>query len=68
MKLVKFFADDTSIFSIVNDPVISASDLNNDLNAIAKWADQWKMCFNPDPSKPAEEIIFSNTFRRLYDV
>ena len=56
---VKFFADDTSIFSIVEDPVITASDLNNDLNLITEWAHQWKMSFNPDPSKPAEEIIFS---------
>ena len=28
---VKFFADDTMIFSVVEDPLISASDLNHDL-------------------------------------
>ena len=26
---------------------------------ISKWAYQWKMSFNPDPDKPAEEILFS---------
>ena len=29
---IKFFADDTMLFSIVKDPTISASDLNHDLN------------------------------------
>ena len=38
---VKFFADDTMLFSIVNDPVISANDLNRDLNVINQWAYQW---------------------------
>ena len=45
---VKFFADDTMLFSIVNDPVISANILNNDLDIIYQWAHQWKMEFNPD--------------------
>ena len=56
---IKFFADDTSLFSIVQDPKISAEDLNYDLQLIAQWAFQWKMSFNPDPTKPAEEIVFS---------
>ena len=56
---VKFFADDVSLFSIVHDPITSATDLNRDLNTIVSWAKQWKMSFNPDPTKPAEEIIFS---------
>ena len=34
--------------------------LNNDLNKISKWAFQWKMLFNPDPSKQAIEISFSH--------
>ena len=61
---VKFFADDTSLYSIVHDPLISASDLNHDLELISKWAYQWKMCFNPDPTKPAEEIIFSQKINK----
>ena len=56
---VKFFADDTSLFSIVNDPVVSAASLQHDLNWITEWAHQWKMSFNPDPTKQAEEILFS---------
>ena len=57
---VKFFADDVSLFSIVHNPLSSSTDLNRDLNVISTWAHQWKMSFNPDPTKPAEEIIFSS--------
>ena len=31
---VNFFADDTMVFSIVNDPLKSANELNDDLNII----------------------------------
>ena len=37
---IKFFADDTMLFSIVNDPTISANNLNHDLH-IQQWAYQW---------------------------
>ena len=50
---VKLFADDVSLFSIVDDPVQSGSQLNNDLKKIQKWAFDWKMSFNPDPNKQA---------------
>ena len=56
---IKFFADDTMLFSIVNDPLISAIDLNHDLNVIQQWAHQWKMEFNPDRTKQATEVLFS---------
>ena len=57
---IKFFADDTSIYSIVKNPINTAEDMNHDLTMINQWAMQWKMCFNPDPTKPAEEILFSH--------
>ena len=56
---IKFFADDTMLFSTVEDPVVSASNLNHDLDLIHKWAHQWKMEFNPDPLKQATEVLFS---------
>ena len=56
---VKLFADDTSLFTIVKDKNESANTLNNDLLLISKWAYNWKMLFNPDPSKPAQEVLFS---------
>ena len=57
---VKFFADDTMLFSIVKDPKISANDLNHDLDVIRQWANQWKLEFNPDPNKQATEVLFSS--------
>ena len=53
------FADDTSLFSIVTDPNVTANQINNDLHNISTWAYQWKMNFNSDTSKQAQDIIFS---------
>ena len=57
---VRLFADDTSLFHVVTDADISADVLNHDLRAIENWAFQWKMSFNPDPTKQAEQVIFSS--------
>ena len=54
---IKLFAD-TSLFPIVNDMNRSASNLNNDLSKISDWAMQWKISFNPNSSKQAQEVIF----------
>ena len=56
---VTLFADDTSLFSVVHNITDSANLLNSDLSKINEWALQWKMSFNPDPIKQAQEIIFS---------
>ena len=56
---VKLFADDTSLFSIVNDANKSFGNLSNDLCIISNWAYQWEVSFNPDRSKQAQEVIFS---------
>ena len=58
-SICKIFADDTSLFSKVIDINESANNLNSDLEKITKWAHQWKMQFNPDPNKQANEVIFS---------
>ena len=55
----KLFSDDMSLFTIVKDKSETANILNNDLSEISKWAYNWKMLFNPDPSKPAQEVVFS---------
>ena len=58
-SIVKLFADDASLFSIVQNKNNSASQLNNDLDKVSDWAYTWKMSFNPGPSKEAQEVIFS---------
>ena len=56
---VKLFADNTSLFSIVNCAKASASVLNSDSLKIQDWAYHWKMLFNPDQAKQAQQVIFS---------
>ena len=56
---VKTFAGDTSLFSLVRDPNESLLKLGKDLGRVTGWAYQWKMTFNPDPSKQAVEVHFS---------
>ena len=51
---VKVFADDTSLFSIVNCVNTSALSLNSDLLKIQDRTYQWKMSFNPDRTKQAQ--------------
>ena len=61
----KCFADDTSLVSVFHDVNTSAKKLNDDLKKVNEWAFQWKMSFKPDPSKQAQEVIFSCKPKRL---
>lgn len=51
-----FYADDTSLYGIVDSPVMSLVKLNNDLWRINEWAHQWLVTINP---KKTESMIFS---------
>ena len=62
----KLFADNTSLFSVVQDNQASANDLNKDLEIINNWAFQQKIKFNPDPTKQAHEVIFSRKTKEIY--
>ena len=55
----KLFPDDTSLFSVAHNITDLANLLNRNLSKINEWALQWKMSFNADPTKQAQEIIFS---------
>ena len=61
----KLFADDTSLFSVIHNINSTANDLNSDLMKISNWAFQWKMRFNPDPNKQAQEVIFSRKINKI---
>ena len=61
---VKLFTDDTSLFSVVHDIATISCDLNYDLNRVREWAFQWKMSFNPEPSKQAQEVIFTHKLQK----
>ena len=52
-SLCKIFADDTPLFSKAINRKKSEIDPNKDLKLISQWAYQWKMPFNPEPTKQA---------------
>ena len=61
----KLFADDASLFSVVNNIHTNATTLSQDLNAITNWAFQWKMTFSHDLSKQAQKVLFSRKIKKL---
>ena len=46
-----------SLFFVVHNITDSVNLLNSNLSKINKWALKWKMSFNPDPTKQAEDHI-----------
>ena len=53
------------MFSIVRDHINTSQKLNNDLDKVSLRSNEWKMYFNPDPSKQAQELIFSRKINKL---
>ena len=53
---IKLFADDTSLYLIVENPVMAADLMDTDLDKIHTWADTWLVKFNPHKT---EELIIS---------
>ena len=53
---IRLFADDTSIFIIVENPISAAQLLNSDLEKIAKRALDWLVTFN---SIKSEALLIS---------
>ena len=48
---IKLFADDTSLYIIVDTPDIAAECLNTDINSIHTWAEKWLVTFNPNKTE-----------------
>ncbi|MEW8547708.1 MAG: reverse transcriptase family protein, partial [Candidatus Thiodiazotropha sp.] len=48
---VRLFADDTSLFIVVDDPITAAGCLNMDLDRISRWAATWLVSFNPSKTE-----------------
>ena len=59
----KLLVDNTSLFSTVADPNVTANKTNTDLHNTERCAYQWKMSFNANPSKQAQEVIFSRRIK-----
>ncbi|MCG8046167.1 MAG: reverse transcriptase domain-containing protein [Candidatus Thiodiazotropha endolucinida] len=60
---IRLFADDTSLYIVVDDPIQAAESLNSDLEKVSRWAKQWLVTFNPAKS---ESILFSRKVNKPY--
>ena len=54
----KLFPGDTSLYLNNHQFCNTSSNLNEDLLKLTHWAYQWKLPFNSDITKQAQEIIF----------
>ena len=48
---IRLFADDTTVFVFVDNPVASARKLNNDLSKMNDWVNQWLVNFSHPKTK-----------------
>jgi hypothetical protein len=48
---IRLFADDKSLYIVVDIPVQSSLTINNDLNTIHNWAKSWLVDFNPNKTE-----------------
>lgn len=53
---INLFADDTSLYIIVEQPDVAADLLQSDIQTISSWADKWLVTFNPAKS---ESLVIS---------
>ena len=63
LSSIGLFADDTSLYIIVDDPKESAITLNSDLQKIQKWASEWLVTLNPAKS---EALLHSRKINKPY--
>ena len=61
---VKLFSDDPSLFSIVCNMYKPTIKWKSDLSKISNYAIYWKINFNPNPSKLAQEVTFSRKLQK----
>ena len=59
---VRLFADDTSLYLIVDNPIESARRLNSDLDRMYQWAACWLVKFNAQKS---EALFISRKVNKL---
>ncbi|MEW8247643.1 MAG: reverse transcriptase family protein, partial [Candidatus Thiodiazotropha endolucinida] len=58
---IRLFADDTSLYMIVDNPLHTAITLNQDLAKISTWADKWLVTFN---TQKTESLLISRKINK----
>ena len=57
--IARYFANDVSLSSVVDNINLSATNLNSELSKINAWANQRKVIFSLDVNKKVQEVVFS---------
>jgi hypothetical protein len=60
---INLFADDTSLYMIVNSPIETATQMQLDIEKKSNWANNWLVQFNPNIS---ESMVISKTINKPY--
>ena len=60
-SIIRFFADDTSLYIIVDSPEEASQTINQDLVRISAWAEKWLVSFNPNKT---EYILLSRKLNK----
>ena len=60
---IRLFADETSLYIIVDGPIQTAEQLNLDLTKIHRWLDKWLVTFNP---RKSDSILLSRKHNKPY--
>ena len=58
---IRLFADDTSLFIIVDNPTTAALCLNSDLEKLSRWTAIWLVTFNPSKN---ESLLISRKINK----
>ena len=58
---IRLFADDTSLYIVVDDPVTATNCINTNFDKISRWAATWLVSFNPAKS---ESLLISRKLNR----
>ena len=60
-SIIRLFADDTSLYIIVDSPEEASQIINQDLVRISAWAEKWLVSFNPNKT---EYILLSRKLNK----
>ena len=60
-SIIRLFADDTSLYIIVDSPEEASQTINQDLVRIPAWAEKWLVSFNPNKT---EYILLSRKLNK----
>jgi hypothetical protein len=61
---IRLFADDTCLFIEVDNREDAAEQINQDLESVQKWADDWLVSFSPTKTK--EKVISNKRDKDLH--